>query len=139
MIPRERTPARRLAAGLMPIASVRTPRAVLRTMTVTTMIAASAMRNSTGKPRRYPFDSDLYGPLLIVVMNPPVIRRAMPRPANKSTRVAMIGCIPTTVTRNPFHTPNARVIPTPARIATVMVPMFSGVVRLGDDRQRHGP
>ena len=36
-----------------------------------------------------------YGVLVIVVMNPPVISRAMPRPASISTSVAMIGWMPT--------------------------------------------
>ena len=49
-----------------------------------------------------------YGALLTVVMNPSVISSATPRPASISTRVAMIGWMPTTATRKPFHTPSTR-------------------------------
>ena len=45
------------------------------------------------------------GALLTVVMKPPVMSRATPRPASMSTRVAMIGWIPSTATRKPFHDP----------------------------------
>ena len=64
---------------------------------------------------------------MIVVMNPPVIRNAIPRPASISTNVAIIGWIPTTDTRNPFHKPNSSVIVTPARMATATVPRLFGV------------
>jgi hypothetical protein len=38
-------------------------------------------------------------------MKPPVMRSAIPRPASMSTRVAMIGWMPRTATRKPFHAP----------------------------------
>ena len=50
MIPRERTPASRLASGLMPTASVSTPSAVRRSTSATTATAAAATRNANGSP-----------------------------------------------------------------------------------------
>ena len=49
-----------------------------------------------------------YGSLFTVVIWPPVMSIAMPRPAVMITRVAMIGWIPTTATRNPLNTPIRR-------------------------------
>ncbi len=51
----------------------------------------------------------------------------MPRPASISTSVAMIGWIPSTATRKPFHAPNASVTSTPVVIARKRVVGFSGV------------
>ena len=50
MMPRERTPASRLASGLMPTASVSTPSAVRRSTSAITAIAATEMKNANGSP-----------------------------------------------------------------------------------------
>ena len=63
------------------------------------------MITATGTPSAKPEPIRLNGGLFTVVICPPVMSIAMPRPAVMSTSVAMIGCIPTTATRNPFHTP----------------------------------
>ena len=76
------------------------------------------------------------GALVTVVMKPPVISSAMPRPASISTSVAMIGWIPTTATRNPFQTPSRMASPMLAAIATRTVLTLPGSGRVGDDRQR---
>ena len=49
----------------------------------------------------------LNGALLTVVIWPSVISIARPRPAVISTRVAMIGWMPSTETRKPFHSPSS--------------------------------
>ncbi len=70
---------------------------------------------------------NLNGALLTVVMKPPVISRATPRPASMSTRVAMIGWIPSTATRKPFHDPeHERDERAPTTTATSTVPRLSG-------------
>ena len=52
MMPRERTPASRLASGLMPTASVSTPSAVRRSNSAMTATAATAMTNANGSHNR---------------------------------------------------------------------------------------
>ncbi len=106
MMPRERTPARRLASGLMPTDSVSTPSAVRRSINPTTATAATQMKKANGSSTRYPVEMYSNGVLFTVVMNPSVMSRAIPRPASMSTRVAMIGCMPSKETRNPFHRPS---------------------------------
>ena len=51
---------------------------------------------------------NLSGGLSTVVMKPPVISRATPRPASISTSVAMMGWIRSTATRKPFQTPSTK-------------------------------
>ncbi len=62
----------------------------------------------------------------MVVMKPPVMRRATPRPASISTSVAMIGWMPSTDTRKPFQTPRSRATPTAAAIAVNTTPRLPG-------------
>ena len=50
MMPRDRTPASRLASGLMPTASVSMPSAVRRSMRATIAIAATETKNANGRP-----------------------------------------------------------------------------------------
>ena len=52
MMPRERTPASRLASGLMPTASVSTPSAVRLSNTAMTATAVIAMTNANGTNSR---------------------------------------------------------------------------------------
>jgi len=52
MIPRDRTPASRLASGLMPTASVSTPSAVRRSTRATIVIAAAEMMKANGNHTR---------------------------------------------------------------------------------------
>jgi hypothetical protein len=57
--------------------------------------------------------------LTTVVIWPSVISMASPRPAVISTRVAMIGWMPITETRKPFHRPSST--QTPRAIATPVI------------------
>jgi hypothetical protein len=53
---------------------------------------------------------------------PSVISIARPRPAVMSTSVAMIGWIPSTEIRKPFHNPSSTHTPTAMVIATIARP-----------------
>lgn len=85
------------------------------------MIAPRAIRKATGRNARYPVAMNEYGALFTVVMNPSVISSATPRPASMSTRVAMIGWMPTTETSRPFHAPRASETPSATTSANMTV------------------
>ena len=61
MMPRERTPASRLASGLMPTASVSTPSAVRRSNRATITIAAIETKNANGRPTQVALRHELVG------------------------------------------------------------------------------
>jgi len=105
MMLRDRTPASRLASGLIPTASTRVPSAVRRVSAAVIPNSAPAIKIDTGSVSQYPAPISLYGALVIVMIWPFVMSIAIPRPAVIRISVAMIGWMPTTETRNPFHTP----------------------------------
>ena len=81
---------------------------------------------ATGMPNRKPEPRNLKGALSTVRMLPSVISIAMPRPAVIRISVAMIGWMPRTATRNPFHTPISSESPSAASTATATTPGSSG-------------
>ena len=107
--PRARTPAWRLASGLMPTVSISRPSAVRRVSS-----AASDEEHGADEDRdrdaraTNPVPRNLNGALVTVRIWPSVISIAMPRPAVIRISVAMIGWIPRTATRKPFHRPSTR-------------------------------
>ena len=50
----------------------------------------------------------------MVMICPPVMSCAMPRPATIRISVAMIGCMPTPTTSTPFHSPHSAATPSAA-------------------------
>ena len=104
--PLARTPAWRLASGLMPTDSMNMPSAVRRVMSAAAPNTTAAMMTAIGMPNQKPEPSALNGGLLTVRICPSVMSIATPRPAVIRMSVAMIGWMPSTATRNPFHTPS---------------------------------
>ena len=135
-MPRARTPASRLASGLMPTASVSTPSAVRRSSSARIVIAAT--RDEEGEREADAGSRSTmkeYGALLTVVMKPSVMSSATPRPASMSTSVAMMGWMPRW-RRGSRSMPRARArrrAPTTSDRHGAEAP---GVGRPVDDRQR---
>src|SRR5690606_16103072 len=77
---RDRTPDSLLAAGLMPVASSSMPSAVRRTTYATTANTPKASTAAVGRPSQNPEPSTLNGALVTVVIMPPVMSMATPRP-----------------------------------------------------------
>ncbi len=101
---RDRMPASRLASALPPTDSTIRPSAVRRVNAATSSAAASAIEDGQRQRQQVARSrSALYGPELIVMIWPSVISWAMPRPATMRISVAMIGWMPMTATRKPFH------------------------------------
>ena len=103
MIVRERTPASRLASGLMPTASIEHAQRRAPGEQRGGAKTASAIRKAIGRVRKNPDARPLKVPLLTVVIWPSVTSIARPRPATIRTSVAMIGWMPRTETRKPFQ------------------------------------
>ena len=88
-------------------------------------------------PSRKPELSHLNGGELTVVICPPVMSMAMPRPAVMRTSVAMMGWIPTTETRKPFQAPSTNDSTTAMTTAVSDRDRRGGVGRAGDERAGH--
>ncbi len=84
------------------------------------------MKNANGSTVRYPLAMNDSGSEFTVVMNPPVISSATPRPASMSTSVATIGWMPSTETRKPFHAPSTSETSSAKATATSTVPTPPG-------------
>ena len=125
-MPRERTPASRLATGLTPTDSTSMPSAVRRVTRATPTKTTAASTTETGSPSRKPPPSWANRGFATVMICPSVMSIARPRPAVISTSVAMIGWMPNSDTSIPFHIPSTRLRARAATIATTAVELEVG-------------
>ena len=108
MMVRDRTPASRLASGLIPTDSINMPSAVLPRDQRGEREGTERDQDGHRQGRaRSPTPIPAKVSLLTVVICPSVTSMASPRPAVISTRVAMMGWMPSAATRKPFHSPRA--------------------------------
>src|SRR4051794_27394446 len=122
MIVRARTPANRLASGLMPTASISRPSAVRRASRPVSAHSPMASRIANGSVKTKPSEMNSKLELWTVVICALVISIATPRPPVMSTSVAMIGWMPSTETRKPFHRPSTTQTAVARKQASTAVP-----------------
>ena len=108
MVARVPTPASSAARALPPAASIRRPNADPRTAAAVTINMPTRMTTGAGRPSTLPLPSPTRSSDVKVTIRPSVMSWAMPRPATMRISVAMIGWMPNTATRRPFHNPQAR-------------------------------
>ena len=122
----ERMPAISAARGLIPTASIESPRAVLRTTSTKMARTTSARRKPTGNPRTRPCAIQLNEVEFPAAFLPPVIILAIPRPASIMIKVVMNGWRRTTETRNPENAPQSTPTRRARSTATIAAPALDG-------------